>query len=100
MQPPLSPWAKWMKSLFGPPRRRPAQARDTGQAFLHISGGPFVQPPLREVGQAFEEARHDMRRRGRLSAWLALTWTVCGVGFVGFVCWCAYHVLKAKHLVP
>ena len=47
-----------------------------------------------------QAAKHAIERKHRFFAMLALIWTFCGIGFLGFACWCIYHVLRAKRLIP
>lgn len=59
------------------------------------------------TGQRIEKARKEMDEKQlelaktrRVQSASILMVTSAGIVVVGFACWCVYHVLKTKGLVP
>lgn len=92
-------WLQWLKRSTV--ARTESRRQAGGPTRLHISGAdPLGRETGRGAEEQFAQAHQEMRRQGRLFGRLAVAWTVCGIVFLTFVCWCAYHILRVKGLVP
>jgi hypothetical protein len=52
------------------------------------------------IHQDIAKTRREVRRHVRFFRTVFLAWVVFWMGLLGSLAWCAYHVLKAKGLVP